>query len=67
MPTAPTAPTNGPTPVVTLMSASSTNRSISTLTVVVAAGVVIEEIFERFCQAEFHTDWDAGLASGASG
>ena len=29
---------------------------------VLPAGVEIEEIFERFCQAEFHTDWDKGLA-----
>jgi hypothetical protein len=28
----------------------------------VAAGVVIEEIFERFCQAEFQADWDSGIA-----
>ena len=28
----------------------------------VASGAMIEEIFERFCQAEFHTDWDKGLA-----
>jgi hypothetical protein len=28
----------------------------------VPAGAVIEEIFDRFCQAEFHADWDAGLA-----
>jgi Domain of unknown function (DUF222) len=28
----------------------------------VPAGAVIEEIFERFCQAEFHTDWDNGFA-----
>jgi Domain of unknown function (DUF222) len=28
----------------------------------VPAGVVIEEIFERFCRAEFHSDWDAGRA-----
>jgi Domain of unknown function (DUF222) len=28
----------------------------------VPAGVVIEEIFERFCQAEFQADWDKGLA-----
>jgi Domain of unknown function (DUF222) len=26
------------------------------------AGVVMEEIFERFCQAEFQADWDKGLA-----
>jgi len=24
------------------------------------AGAVIEEIFDRFCQLEFHTDWEAG-------
>jgi hypothetical protein len=29
----------------------------------VAAGSVIEEIFTRFCDAEFHTDWDAGVAT----
>ena len=29
----------------------------------VPAGVVIEEIFERFCRAEFDTDWDAGQAT----
>src|SRR6185295_11862263 len=28
----------------------------------VPAGVVIEEIFERFCRVEFDTDWDAGKA-----
>ena len=27
------------------------------------AGVVIEEIFERFYRAEFHTDWEAGKAT----
>ena len=29
----------------------------------VLAGTVIDEIFERFCDAEFQADWDAGLAS----
>lgn len=29
----------------------------------VPAGVVIEEIFERFCRAEFDTDWDSGHAT----
>ena len=33
----------------------------------VPAGVVIEEIFERFCQAEFHTDWDKASPNGATG
>ena len=28
----------------------------------VPAGAVIEEIFERFCQAEFHAGWDKGVA-----
>jgi PAS domain-containing protein len=28
----------------------------------VPAGAVIEEIFERFCRTEFHTDWEAGKA-----
>jgi hypothetical protein len=28
----------------------------------VAAGSAIEEIFARFCEAEFHADWDAGVA-----
>jgi hypothetical protein len=28
----------------------------------IPAGVVIEEIFERFCRAEFDTDWEAGKA-----
>ena len=27
----------------------------------VTAGAVIEEIFERFCDLEFRTDWDAGV------
>jgi hypothetical protein len=27
-----------------------------------AAGTVIEEIFERFCRAEFQADWDKGVA-----
>ena len=27
-----------------------------------AAGAVIEEIFDRFCDTEFHSDWDAGVA-----
>jgi hypothetical protein len=29
----------------------------------VPAGVVIEEIFERFCRVEFDTDWDTGQAT----
>ena len=29
----------------------------------VPAGVVIEEVFERFCRAEFDTDWEAGKAT----
>ncbi len=28
----------------------------------VVAGAMIEEIFDRFCDAEFHADWDAGVA-----
>ena len=28
----------------------------------VAVGAVIEEIFDRFCDTEFHTDWDDGVA-----
>ena len=28
----------------------------------VAAGVMIEEIFERFCDSEFRHDWDVGVA-----
>ncbi len=28
----------------------------------VAAGAVIEEIFDRFCDTEFHADWDTGVA-----
>ena len=28
----------------------------------VPAGAVIEEIFERFCDLEFRTDWDTGIA-----
>jgi Domain of unknown function (DUF222) len=28
----------------------------------IPAGAVIEEIFARFCDAEFHTDWDTGFA-----
>ena len=28
----------------------------------VVAGAMIEEIFGRFCDAEFHADWDAGVA-----
>jgi hypothetical protein len=28
----------------------------------VVAGTVITEIFDKFCDAEFHTDWDAGVA-----
>ena len=27
----------------------------------VAAGTVLEEIFSRFCQAQFHADWDDGV------
>ncbi len=27
----------------------------------VLAGAMIEEIFERFCKAEFHADWDTGV------
>ncbi len=27
----------------------------------VAAGAVIEEVFDRFCDTEFHTDWDDGV------
>jgi hypothetical protein len=29
----------------------------------VPAGVVLQEIFERFCRAEFDTDWEAGKAT----
>lgn len=28
----------------------------------VLAGTVIKEIFDRFCETEFHVDWDAGAA-----
>ncbi len=28
----------------------------------VAAGAVITEIFDRFCDSEFHADWDTGVA-----
>ncbi len=29
----------------------------------VVAGAMIEEIFGRFCDAEFHADWDTGVAN----
>jgi hypothetical protein len=28
----------------------------------VVAGAMIEEVFQKFCVAEFHADWDAGVA-----
>jgi hypothetical protein len=60
-PTAPTTLMTAPTRVVTLMSTSSANASYLDGHGGVAAGAAIEEIFARFCDTEFHADWDAGV------
>ena len=62
MPTAPTPLMSGPTLVAMPMSASPAQRVYVDTHGGVAAGSMLEEIFSRFCQAQFHADWDDGLA-----
>jgi hypothetical protein len=33
----------------------------------VVAGATLEEIFNRFCEAEFHADWESGVARWGAG